>query len=120
MYNVLRAYSMHDAEVGYCQGMGFLVAMFLGYMQEEDAFWMLHACIRGFPGLPDSAMRGLYLPQMSKVHESAGVGDGLLSPGSLLATCLRHHMIAASLTRRGRCATSAARHVTPGMRYQMT
>ena len=57
--------------------------------------------------------------ELSVPADGGGVGDGLLSPGSLLATCLRHHMIAASLTHRGRYATNAARHVTPAMRYQM-
>ena len=33
---VLRAYSATDAEVGYCQGMGFFTAMFLIYMPEEQ------------------------------------------------------------------------------------
>lgn len=33
--NVLLAYSMYNPEVGYCQGMGFLTAMFLMYMPEE-------------------------------------------------------------------------------------
>lgn len=33
--NVLLAYSMYNPEVGYCQGMGFITAMFLMYMTEE-------------------------------------------------------------------------------------
>ena len=33
---VLRAYSLHDEEVGYCQGMGFIVAMFLTYMEVSE------------------------------------------------------------------------------------
>ena len=41
--------------------------------------------------------------ELSVPADGGGVGDGLLSPGSLLATCLRHHMIAASLAHRGRC-----------------
>jgi hypothetical protein len=38
---VLKAYSVYDREVGYCQGMNFISAMFLTIMPEEDAFWML-------------------------------------------------------------------------------
>jgi hypothetical protein len=38
---VLRAYSVYDREVGYCQGMNFIAAMFLTYVSEEDAFWMM-------------------------------------------------------------------------------
>ena len=33
--NVLLAYSSYRPEVGYCQGMGFITAMFLMYMTEE-------------------------------------------------------------------------------------
>jgi len=36
--NVLRAYAALDAEVGYCQGMGFIVGLLLGYMPEAKAF----------------------------------------------------------------------------------
>ena len=38
---VLRAYSFYDEEVGYCQGMNFIAAMFITYMSEEEAFWLL-------------------------------------------------------------------------------
>jgi hypothetical protein len=38
---VLRAYSYHDREVGYCQGMNFIAGMFLTLMSEEEAFWLL-------------------------------------------------------------------------------
>ena len=33
--NVLTAYSVYKPSVGYCQGMGFITAMFLMYMPEE-------------------------------------------------------------------------------------
>jgi len=39
--NVLRAYVPLDKVVGYCQGMGFIVGMFLSYMPERKAFKML-------------------------------------------------------------------------------
>jgi len=42
---VLRAYAVYDKEVGYCQGMGFLAALFLMYMTPENAFWMLVAVL---------------------------------------------------------------------------
>jgi len=47
LYNVLKAYSLHDPQVGYCQGMGFPAGLFLMYMSEEEAFWMLAAIARG-------------------------------------------------------------------------
>lgn len=36
--NVLLAYSAYREDVGYCQGMGFITAMFLMYMTEEVCF----------------------------------------------------------------------------------
>ena len=38
---VLKAYSLYDQGVGYCQGMNFITAMFLTIMSEEESFWML-------------------------------------------------------------------------------
>lgn len=38
LYNVLKAFSIHNPEVGYCQGMGFIVGILLSYMSELDAF----------------------------------------------------------------------------------
>lgn len=38
---LLKAYSIYDREIGYCQGMNFIAAMFLTLMTEEQAFWML-------------------------------------------------------------------------------
>eukprot|EP00241_Pyramimonas_parkeae_P004676 CAMPEP_0114261148 /NCGR_PEP_ID=MMETSP0058-20121206/20946_1 /TAXON_ID=36894 /ORGANISM="Pyramimonas parkeae, CCMP726" /LENGTH=810 /DNA_ID=CAMNT_0001376591 /DNA_START=205 /DNA_END=2639 /DNA_ORIENTATION=+ len=38
MWRVLMAYSLFDPEVGYCQGMGFVVGMLLMYLSEQDAF----------------------------------------------------------------------------------
>lgn len=42
LYNVLKAYSSYDIEVGYCQGINYLAAMLLTHVKEEqDAFWCL-------------------------------------------------------------------------------
>lgn len=38
---ILRAYSVYDSEVGYCQGMNFLAGMLLTLLPEEESFWML-------------------------------------------------------------------------------
>ncbi|RLN58937.1 hypothetical protein BBJ28_00022414 [Nothophytophthora sp. Chile5] len=74
LMNVLKAYSLHDPEVGYCQGMGFLSAMFLCYMPEQQAFWLLVACLNHKRyGLAD-----LYRPRMPKVPEVTFVFQGLL------------------------------------------
>jgi len=59
LYKVLRAYSFYDPEVGYCQGMGYFVAVMLTYATEEDAFWMLVGLLNGRYNL-----RELYLPDL--------------------------------------------------------
>jgi len=41
LYNVLHAYSVLDKSVSYCQGMNFIVAVLLIFMEEEAAFWTL-------------------------------------------------------------------------------
>jgi len=41
LYNVLHAYSVLDKNVSYCQGMNYIVAVLLIYMEEEAAFWTL-------------------------------------------------------------------------------
>lgn len=38
---ILRSYSVYDSEVGYCQGMNFIAGMFLTFLPEEEAFWLL-------------------------------------------------------------------------------
>ncbi|GMI03762.1 hypothetical protein TrVE_jg5423 [Triparma verrucosa] len=63
---VLIAYSLYDEEVGYCQGLGFITAMFLTYMPEEEAFWQLVGIMNHSP----CNMRGLYedgMPEAQKV-----------------------------------------------------
>lgn len=41
LYNLLKAYSLLDPEVGYCQGLSFVAGVLLLHMSEEDAFNML-------------------------------------------------------------------------------
>ncbi|XP_067258983.1 TBC1 domain family member 1 isoform X2 [Chanodichthys erythropterus] len=41
LYNLLKAYSLLDPEVGYCQGLSFVAGVLLLHMCEEDAFHML-------------------------------------------------------------------------------
>ena len=41
LFNVLSIFSNYYTETGYVQGMGFLTACLLNYMDEETAFWML-------------------------------------------------------------------------------
>lgn len=39
LQDVLLAFCIHNPNVGYCQGMNFLVAMALLFMDAQDAFW---------------------------------------------------------------------------------
>ena len=55
LFNILKAYSLNDLEVGYCQGMGFVAGIILLYLPEEWAYRMLcvlmsekHANLRRF------------------------------------------------------------------------
>jgi len=41
--DVLRAYAESHPDLGYTQGMNFIVAMFLSYMPARDAYWVLTA-----------------------------------------------------------------------------
>jgi hypothetical protein len=43
---VLQAYANFDPEVGYIQGMGFIAAMFLSYLDEVQAFWCFATLMR--------------------------------------------------------------------------
>ena len=60
LYKVLLNYSKFNKEVGYVQGMGFITALLLTYMDEERSFFMLHALMKKreletlyLPGFPD-------------------------------------------------------------------
>merc|ERR1719197_607865 len=58
--NVLTWYAALDPEIGYCQGMGFIAAMLLTYMTEEDAFYTLVAVLHR----PVAPFRKMYSPDM--------------------------------------------------------
>ncbi|KAM4116258.1 hypothetical protein ACB094_02G036500 [Castanea mollissima] len=75
LYNVLKAYSVFDREVGYVQGMGFLAGLLLLYMSEEDAFWLLVALLKGAVHAP---MEGLYLVGLPLVQQYLFQFDNLV------------------------------------------
>ncbi|XP_010492449.1 PREDICTED: EVI5-like protein [Camelina sativa] len=66
LYNVLKAYSVYDRDVGYVQGMGFVAGLLLLYMSEEDAFWLLVALLKGAVHSP---MEGLYQAGLPLVQQ---------------------------------------------------
>jgi hypothetical protein len=61
LFRVLKAYSLHDLEVNYCQGMAFLAGLLLFFVGEEPAFQILCRLLRA--GGPD--LRRLYLPGLA-------------------------------------------------------
>ncbi|KAH8738954.1 hypothetical protein FG386_000820 [Cryptosporidium ryanae] len=73
LFSVLRAYSLYNPDVGYCQGMGFIVGILLMYMQEEDAFYMLISILDKYkfsglflPGLP---LLNTYLERLRRLFK---------------------------------------------------
>ncbi len=65
LFQVLRAYSVYNPAVGYCQGMGYICALLLCYLNEEDAFWTMVSVMQ------KHQMEGLYregLPKLQLYH----------------------------------------------------
>ncbi|KAH8827997.1 rab-GTPase-TBC domain-containing protein [Flagelloscypha sp. PMI_526] len=63
LFNVLKAYSLYDPEVGYCQGMHFVVAILLLNMPDEEAFSLLVRLMHVYD------LRGHFLPEMPKLQQ---------------------------------------------------
>eukprot|EP00979_Chaetoceros_neogracilis_P013198 scaffold3722_cov227-Chaetoceros_neogracile.AAC.7 len=72
---VLRAYSIYDLDVGYCQGMNFIAAMFITFVEEEEAFWILVYIMNESP----CRMRGLFGEGMTEAHQVLHVADRLIN-----------------------------------------
>ena len=64
LYNVLKAYSEYDIKVGYCQGLNYVAAMLLLYIDKEElAFFTLVHIMYNFE------WRGIYMENMPKLAE---------------------------------------------------
>ncbi|KAF4517757.1 hypothetical protein B566_EDAN002962 [Ephemera danica] len=61
LFNVMKAYSLFDREVGYCQGSGFIVGLLLMQMPEEETFAVLVKLMQ------DYRMRDMYKPTMAEL-----------------------------------------------------
>ncbi|CAB3225719.1 unnamed protein product [Arctia plantaginis] len=61
LFNVMKAYSLHDREVGYCQGSGFIVGLLLMQMPEEEAFAVLVKIMQ------QHRMRDMFKPSMAEL-----------------------------------------------------
>lgn len=61
LFNVLAAYSNHNPDVGYCQGMSSAAALLLMYFPEEEAFEMLVSIIE------NNGLETLFDKRLSKI-----------------------------------------------------
>ncbi|XP_037074335.1 ecotropic viral integration site 5 ortholog-like isoform X2 [Pollicipes pollicipes] len=61
LFNVMKAYSLHDREVGYCQGTAFIVGLLLMQMPEEESFAVLVKLME------DYRMREMFKPSMAEL-----------------------------------------------------
>jgi ecotropic viral integration site 5 protein len=61
LFNVMKAYSLHDREVGYCQGSGFIVGLLLMQMPEEEVFAVLVQIMQ------QHRMRDMFKPTMAEL-----------------------------------------------------
>ncbi|XP_028968405.1 ecotropic viral integration site 5 ortholog [Galendromus occidentalis] len=61
LFNVMKAYSLHDREVGYCQGSAFIVGLLLLYMPELETFTVLVRM------MSDYRLRDVYKPSMAEL-----------------------------------------------------
>jgi hypothetical protein len=87
MYNVLRAYAAFDPEVGYSQGMNFLVGMLLTYLSPPEAFAALRLVMR------ERELREFYKPN-GMVHLQARLWQlSKLIPEDLEAHLERHMVL---------------------------
>ena len=64
LYKVLSNYSKYNTSTGYVQGMGFIVAVFLTYMDEESSFFMLHSFMKKYE------LEGFYLPGFPELKKT--------------------------------------------------
>ncbi|XP_043376442.1 ecotropic viral integration site 5 protein homolog isoform X4 [Dermochelys coriacea] len=61
LFNVMKAYSLMDREVGYCQGSAFIVGLLLMQMPEEEAFCVFVKLMQ------DYRLRELFKPSMAEL-----------------------------------------------------
>ncbi|KAI8866952.1 RabGAP/TBC, partial [Ramicandelaber brevisporus] len=62
LYCLLKAYSLYDAEVGYCQGLGFVLGVLIMFLSEHEAFAAAARLMDHYD------MRELYVHDMRGLH----------------------------------------------------
>jgi hypothetical protein len=70
----LRAYSVRDTELGYCQGISFIMGALLMYFTETEAFWAFESLMLE----PKYAMRKMYLNGLPRLIRNLFVFERLL------------------------------------------
>lgn len=61
LFNVIKVYSIHDEEVGYCQGSAFIVGLLLLQLDEDESFLLLCKIMQEY------RMREIYKPTMAEL-----------------------------------------------------
>lgn len=62
LFNLLKAYSIHDTDVGYCQGLSFVAGILLMHMDESQAFDIMRHLMY------DLNLRKLYKSDMQELQ----------------------------------------------------
>ncbi|KAJ1827928.1 hypothetical protein LPJ56_001392 [Coemansia sp. RSA 2599] len=62
LFRILKAYSLYDAEVGYCQGLGFIIGPLIMNMDECQAFCVLVRLMETYD------LRGMFTEDMAGLH----------------------------------------------------
>lgn len=71
LFNILKAYSIYDPKIGYCQAMAPVAAVLLMHMTAEEAFWCLVM-------ICDNYIPGYYSPRLEAVKLDGAIFGGLL------------------------------------------
>lgn len=64
LYHVLSAYSKYNKSTGYVQGMGFITALLLTYMDQESSFFFLDCLMKKY------GLEGFYLPDFPELKKN--------------------------------------------------
>ncbi|ANZ77078.1 BA75_04280T0 [Komagataella pastoris] len=72
LYQIIKAYSIFDPELGYTQGLAFIVVPLLMNMNESETFCLLVTLMKNY------GFRDLYLPEMPGLHLKLFQFDRLL------------------------------------------
>ncbi|KAI8342298.1 rab-GTPase-TBC domain-containing protein [Chlamydoabsidia padenii] len=72
LFNIVKAYSLHEPDVGYCQGIAFIAGPLLVNMPEEEAFGVLVQLMDRYQ------LKGHFAPQLNLLHQRMYQLDGLI------------------------------------------